>query len=97
MTKGKAVIPVDFALLKAIFCLPENYEILAVGQRNIELVDFLVGSDEIPAVEGDKLPEIVLHCTVETHPENHDFKKLTVRPELSKIHHSNNILTSGKE
>lgn len=84
---GKAIIPVDLDLLKGMFMLPESYKITGVVpfQETPDLIYFYVESDELPESTGKRpLPQIQLHCSVDFHPDHHDFRRITVIPRIQK-------------
>lgn len=78
---GKAVLPVQLDLLRSLFMLPESFRILSVAQdAQYESANFLLESPEISdRPNGAPLPHMILHVTVEQHPDNPDFRKVTVR------------------
>lgn len=78
---ANAIIPVDLALLKAIFHLPESYELITIRPGRSGVVEFLVASEDIPNTP-EQMPRVILHSTVEHHPSDRDFTKMSVRAEL---------------
>lgn len=78
---ANAIIPVDIALLKSLFHLPESYELITVRPGRSGVVEFLVASEEIPNTP-EQMPRVILHSTMEHHPSDRDFTKMRVRAEL---------------
>lgn len=80
---GEAFIAVDLALLKRMFCLPESYEITGVYPSSTpDAVYFKVQSEELPdkpGKDGFTIPQIELHHTVMTRPEQSAFKLIETR------------------
>lgn len=81
---GKAVLPVALTLLKSMFMLPEECQMVSVVQDTwYELANFLIESPNLPdGVEGELLPRMTLHVSVEHHPDDPSFRKITVTPKL---------------
>jgi hypothetical protein len=76
----KAIIPVELSVLEEMFMLPANFKLEALWTGDEQTrVNFLVSSDALPDTEGNHLPEIDLHCTVQNHPDHPDFKRITAR------------------
>ncbi len=81
----KAIIPVELSLLEDLLMLPPGYKIETLWPGDEQgTVNFLVSSDALPDAEGNHLPEIDLHCTVQNHPDHPDFKRITIIPRTQK-------------
>lgn len=81
---GKAYIAVDLALLKRMFCLPESYTITRVLEPSVPHMPLRVIVEspdlpDIPGPDGITVPQIELHHTVMTHPEQPAFKLVETR------------------
>jgi len=83
---GKAILPVRLSLLKEMFMLPGDYQITATApDPGHEAVNFLIESPEIPAGdEGTPLRNMMLRYTVDPHPDDPEYRKITVAPEFKE-------------
>lgn len=85
---GKASIQVDLALLKKVLVLPESYEITHVlPSDHPQIALFIVESEDIPnrpGPDGIHVPQVSLPYTVDYHPDDHEFKRITVRAEIGE-------------
>lgn len=84
---GRAILQLHLSVLKDVLMLPEGYKLVKAEQDNkhgflTEVVNFTVESDEVPLFPDGKFPEMYLECKVESHPDDHEFKRITITPKL---------------
>ena len=83
---GHAILPADLAAIAHAIYLPGQYKLVSVTyDAQCRLINFLVESDELPEdkIDGQPLPTLTMLHTVETHPDDHSFRKITGKVEVA--------------
>lgn len=79
---GRALLPVDFNLLKSLFCLPEDFRIIGSSSGHNQ-VQFILESKHISErATQEELPKVVLKFTLDTLPGYPEYRKITVIPTI---------------
>ena len=82
---GHAILPVQFDVIAGSLLLPEQYKIIS-AQYDVftRIINFVVESAELPEdlPDGQRLPTLVMRHTVETHPDDPTFRKVTGGAEV---------------
>jgi hypothetical protein len=76
---GHAILQAPLSAIAAYFMLPEQYKLISAHyHEHNRLVNFVVESAEIPEEkDNESLPTLKVYHSVEFHPDDHSFKKIT--------------------
>lgn len=83
---GHAILSAELSAIAGAIYLPGEYKLISahynVGDR---VVKFIVESDALPEdkIDGLPLPTLTMLHTIETHPDDHAFRKITGTVEIT--------------
>jgi hypothetical protein len=84
---GKANFPVQLALLETLFALPSDCHIVSIHHEEGDPVFHVIveGSLFPESAEGEPLAHLRLEVFMEHHPDNPDFRKVTVNTTIEHV------------